>query len=304
MDDQSELPAPKSPESRALAERSRADDEKERQREEREARLKPLHDEFEKQALIRGVDDEATRQIAADNMATLLAARGARPEPDGSIDWRMHPSVIGEAIKGAYETADSNRRQEEQEARLAREAELAAREQERRQQQEAEEAQKQQLIDNAKGLGAKDDVAAASWVAQAETSDRQHHQGGRYDVLKGFPPGNNPSSSRGGSPPPRDPAGPTPPSPPGPTKEPLSANEVLQRFGNPDLEARYQQQEEQRRAHQTKSASSTPATAASVAALQQYSRRKLARHRPIGFICDCGDEEEGRGGESRARERS
>lgn len=236
---------------------------KERQLKEREARLQLLHEEFEKQALIRGVDDEATRQIAADNMVRLLAAREARPEPDGSIDWRMHPGVIDEAIGRASQAEDSNRRQEEQEGHLARQAELAAQQQERRHQQEAEEARTQQLIDNAKALGAKDGVAAA-WVAHAETPDRQHHRHGRYDVLKGVPPNNNPSSPHGG--PPTDPTSPTKSPTPGPTTGPLSANEVLQRFGNPELEARYEQQEQQRRVQQLNSGSTMPKTAASVIA--------------------------------------
>jgi hypothetical protein len=243
--------------------------EKKDQREEREAQLKSLLAEFEKQALIRHVDDETTRKLAAENMVKLLAARSARPEPDGSIDWHMHSGVIDKAIGQANETEALNR-QREQEANLARQEELVARAHAPQQEPGAEETRKRQLLDNAKALGAKDDVEAASWVAQAETSDRQHGRGGRYDILKGVPPNNNPSSSRGGSPndpPPRNPTSPTPSPPPSPTKGPLSANEILQRFGNPELEARYQQEDQQRREQQAKSGSTTrPETAASVIA--------------------------------------
>jgi hypothetical protein len=232
------------PEDRHLAERRRADEEKERLIAERAAQIKAEHGpELERQAEIRLIENLETRKAAADEMARILAERGVRP---GNIDWRDHREVPDEAIGKV----------------------LAAHEQDPRQQREAEEARKQQLLDNAKALGVKDDAAAASWVAQAETLDRQRHRSGRYDPLKSVPPSNSQSSSRGGSPndpPPRDPTSPTKSPPPGPTKGPLSANEVLQRFGDPDLEARYEQQEQQRREQQFSSGSTTPDTAASVA---------------------------------------
>jgi len=143
--------------------------ENERQREERAARLQVLHAEFEKQALIRGVDDEATRTLAADNMVLLLAARGARLDPDGSVDWDYYRDVIDEAIGKAYETEDINRKQEH-EANLARRAELAALEQQRRRDAELVEHHVEAL-------------ETPQMAAQAETPDRQHQQAGRYDEL-------------------------------------------------------------------------------------------------------------------------
>jgi hypothetical protein len=143
--------------------------EKEHQREEREAQLQLLHAEFEKQALIRGVDDEATRQLAADNIVRLLAARGARPEPDGSIDWRDQPGVIDEAIKQAFETEDANRHRE-QEANLAKQSELAAQEAQR--QRDAE-----MVARHVEALETPQMIAGAVEIA------RQHQQPGRYDEL-------------------------------------------------------------------------------------------------------------------------
>lgn len=59
-----------------------------------------------------------------------------------------------------------------------------------------------------------------------------------------------------------------PPTPPSPNAAalPLSPNDVLQRFGNPALEASYQQQAQQQQEREAKSPFSTPATAASVVA--------------------------------------
>jgi hypothetical protein len=147
--------------------------ERERQREAREAQLKSLLAEFEKQALIRGVDDETTRKLAADNMGRLLAERGARLEPDGSIDWHLHPGVIDKAIGQAYETEALNR-QREQEANLASQAERVAQEQQR--QRDAE------LVARlAEALETPQMIEGAAQVA------RQRQQPGRYDELNQQP---------------------------------------------------------------------------------------------------------------------
>jgi hypothetical protein len=102
------------------------------------------------------------------------------------------------------------------------------------------------LLDSAKVLHATDDRAAATWVAQAESADRQRHQNGRYDALRKPPAG-----GQDGPAPSHDPL------PSGPPNGPLSANEILGRFGNPEREARFQKQEKQTN-EQREKAASTP----------------------------------------------
>jgi hypothetical protein len=90
-------------------------------------------------------------------------------------------------------------------------------------------------------------VKTPLWEAQAGTLDRQRHQFGRYD----FPPNTPPS---GGASAPVRPS-PDPPKPPTPARAnlPLTANEILARHNNPELEARFQN-EQQVRADQKKAA--------------------------------------------------
>jgi hypothetical protein len=136
---------------------------------------------------------------------------------------------------------------------------LAARQAEALKRQEQEkQAEKEKSLNSAKELGQKGDVAAAAWVAQAETANRQHHQGGRYDALRTDPPDNGPTPPKGGpvnGKPPHNPTNSPPNGPPpgGPKSGPLSANEVLGRFGDSDVEARYNE-DQQRREQDTKSA--------------------------------------------------
>ena len=124
--------------------------------------------------------------------------------------------------------------------------------------QQDEDARQQQLVTNAKELGGKEkgDVEAAAWVRQAESLDRQRHQHGRYD----FDDPGRPSGGGGA----RAPVQPQPPNSPTPGKDALSANEVFQRFGSPELMARYNMQE-QRREDAAKSSLQTPEGAARAA---------------------------------------
>lgn len=256
--------------------------------------------EFESRAEREGVDDPQQRKLVAEAMAGILAARETEPVKIFHHDER---GLVDAAIPIAEELS----RRQEQAAETANKAqpeptpEITS-----SQQREAEEARKQQLLNTAEELrlppartaieqydravlalghvvkefaakgdtGAQQllndrgqtlgtqDSAAAAWVAQADSLDRQQHQHGRYDALRGGP---NPPGGGGANPtPPQAPSSPTPPTP---KSGPLSANDVLQRFGNPELEARYQQQE-QRREQDAKSSSSlqTPDTPARAAA--------------------------------------
>jgi hypothetical protein len=253
MVDERDLPKPLSPEERRLAEFHRADKANKDEVAERAARIEVEHGEKLRQRVSdRGIDDEDIQKAAVDILARQMAEHKLDLE-------QVRTRQVEEAIGNARAELEAERAKTSQPQPTPEITNAKPR--------EAEETRRRQLLDNAKALGAKDDVEAASWVAQAETPDRQHGRGGRYDILKGLPPKNNPPSSRGGSPndpPPRNPTSPTPSLPPSPTKGPLSANEVLQRFGNPALQARYAQQE-QRREDQINSASPAPATSAKAA---------------------------------------
>jgi hypothetical protein len=256
MVDERDLPKPLSSEERRLAEFHRADEAIRRELAERVARIEVEHGEKLRQRVSdRGFDEEDIQKAAVDILARQMAEHKLDLE-------QVRTHQVEEAIGKARAALEAERAKTSQPQPTLEITNAKP--------QEAEETRRRQLLDNAKALGAKDDVEAASWVAQAGTPDRQHGRGGRYDILKGDPPNNSPSSSRGGSPndpPPRNPTSPTPSPPPPPTKGPLSANEVLQRFGNPELEARYQQEDQQRREQQAKSGSTTrPETAASVIA--------------------------------------
>jgi hypothetical protein len=199
-----------------LAERRRADEERKRLIAECAAQIRVEHGaELERQAVIRLVESPETREAAADEMARMLAERGARP---GNLDWRDHREVPDEAIGKVFAVEEASRRRE-LEAEATRNAALGA-----------DKTQHQ-------------DALKSDWRATAhEVLDR-----------------NRPLPPRAG------PSQPTSSPPPSPTKGPLNANEVLQRFGDADLEARYQQ-DHQRREQRAKSSSARPETAASVIA--------------------------------------
>ena len=237
---ESDLPTPLSPYERDQARLIREADELQKKIEALAAQILAKEGpEFKRQAEVdHGVTDPQKLELIAQTAAQLKATKDTIPLRVQPAD---HRNVVGDAIKQV--DADELKRQQQPEPEKEKSAQpQPTPEATDSQQRETEEARKQQLLTNAKELGAKDDVAAAAWVAQAESLDRQRHQHGRYDFND--PPG--PSGPSGLRPPvPPQPQPPTPPTPT-PAKGALSANEVLQRFGNPELEARYQQQEQRR----------------------------------------------------------
>jgi hypothetical protein len=182
---------PLSPYAREQERLRREAEEKQREQEAREAQIKSERGkEIEAKAGIEGVEDPKTRQAVVDEVARVLAARGA-PQ---NFDWDNHRGVIDDAV---------DKVQKAEELRLKQEYEKAVRDGE-----------------NLK-------IKEALRESQAATPERLQRQFGRYDALRDPPSPLQPPTSQN-------------------PNQPLSANEVLQRFGDPALQAQYQKQEDQR----------------------------------------------------------
>jgi hypothetical protein len=262
-----DLETPLSPQQREQERRRREADEKQKEIEAREAQLIALHGkELERQAEIQGVQDRETQNAVAVEMAKTLAQSGARPK---NFDLANYRGVIEEAVGKVLEAEALSRQQEHDKALALTAQQDAEREEQRVAAHEAakrepipgaierfdgllaaskEQAQQQR---DAEAAGRSNpDIGTPLWEAQAATLDRQRRQFGRYD----FPPNNAPRDGAS-APVLPSPDPPNPPRPPTParTNEPLTANEILARHNNPELEARFQK-EQQVRADQKKAA--------------------------------------------------
>jgi hypothetical protein len=270
------LETPLSPYEREQARLRREADERQKEEEARAAQIKTARgQEIEKKAEIQGIEDPKTREAIVDESAKILAARGARPE---QLDWGNHRGVIEEAVDKVLKAEALSRQQEHEKAAALTAQQDAEREKQREAAHEAairepipgaierfdgvlaaSQAQAQQQRDAEAASRSHPDSGTPLWKAQAGTLDRQRRQFGRYD----FPP-NNPPGGGASAPVPPSPEPPTPPTPPKPptparADSPLTANEILARHNNPELEALFQS-EQQRRADREKSAP-TDATA-------------------------------------------
>ena len=260
---------PLSPDERRQEELRRAYDEKQRLTKERAALIIAKYgDEIARLVDDPNRDDEI-KELAVDIIAKRLAESTLHRENFSAdhvirdLDMRK----VSDAVSSAHETLKANQEKEAQEHALKQVAQ---------QQQPAQ------------------DPATPAGTAETNTPDRRNRQIGLYDELKRLseqspkelspapivaawratadevcdpktPPSPPPRRATEPSAPPSPDQPPTPPSPNAAALS-LSPDDVLQRFGNPALEASYQQQAQQQQEREAKSPFSTPATAASVVA--------------------------------------
>ncbi len=260
---------PLSPDERRQEELRRAYDEKQRLTIERAALIIAKHgDEIARLVDDPNRDDEI-KELAVDIIAKRLAESTLHRENFSAdhvirdLDMRK----VSDAVSSAHETLKANQKKEAQEHALK------------------QVAQPQQPAQGS---------ATPAGEAETNTPDRRNRQIGLYDELKRLseqspkelspapivaawratadevcdpktPPPPSPRRATEPSAPPSPDQPPTPPSPNAAALS-LSPDDVLQRFGNPALEASYQQQAQQQQEREAKSPFSTPATAASVVA--------------------------------------
>lgn len=155
--------------------------------------------DLEKQAAIRDLNvmpDPEQHKEAAAEMARELARRGVRSGNFSlSSDYRdvadlgierARQARINREQEGLAAIPEPSQHQEEAASKLAANIESLG--------HVAEEVPQQDLIASAVELQQKEQSAAEVWVVDAEGSERQQHQNGRYDNLRHIDPPSLPAS--------------------------------------------------------------------------------------------------------------